>query len=57
MWLIDSPYVGGVGQNSVHVLYACEALATLRHTYVDSFLLDPDIVIGRSKYGGDQEHY
>ena len=29
-------------ETSVHVLYECEALASLRHAYLDSFFLDPE---------------
>ena len=59
MGLIDSPYVGSVRQKRRLQPTFCMRvqLWRLRHTYVDSFLLDPDIVIGSSKYGGDQELY
>jgi hypothetical protein len=48
------PYVTGLSNNptcrkcgteeetSVHVLCECEALASLRHTYLGSFFLDPE---------------
>jgi len=29
-------------ETSVHILCECEALASLRHTYLGSFFLDPD---------------
>jgi hypothetical protein len=29
-------------ETSVHVLCACEALASLRHSYLGSFFLDPE---------------
>ena len=29
-------------ETSVHVLCECEALASLRHTYLGSFFLDPE---------------
>jgi hypothetical protein len=29
-------------ETSVHILYECEALASLRHTYLGSFFLDPE---------------
>jgi hypothetical protein len=29
-------------ETSVHVLYVCEALASLRHSYLASFFLDPE---------------
>jgi len=29
-------------ETSVHILYACEVLASLRHTYLGSFFLDPE---------------
>ena len=46
MGLCDSPIcrkcgVGG-GESSVHILCQCEALASLRHTYLGSFFLDPE---------------
>jgi len=31
-------------ETSVHVLCACEALASLRHSYLGSFFLDPEDV-------------
>jgi len=31
-------------QTSVHVLCACEALASFRHSYLGSFFLDPEDV-------------
>jgi hypothetical protein len=30
------------GETSVHILYECEALASLRHAYLGSFFLDPE---------------
>ena len=44
MELINSPLrrkCGAEVGTSVHVLCECEALATLRHTYLGSFFLDP----------------
>jgi hypothetical protein len=29
-------------ETSVHILFECEALALLRHSYMDFFFLDPD---------------
>jgi len=29
-------------ETSVHILYECEALASLRHAYLGSFFLDPE---------------
>jgi len=46
MGLTDSPLckcVGG-GESSVHFLCECEASATLRHTSLGSFFLDPQDV-------------
>jgi hypothetical protein len=39
---------GTEGETSVHILCECEALASLRHTYLDSFFLDPEDVINLS---------
>jgi hypothetical protein len=50
MGLIDSPLCrrcGAEGETSVHVLRECEALTTLRHTYLGSSFLDPDDVRSR----------
>jgi hypothetical protein len=33
---------GSEEETSVHVLCECEALASLRHTYLGSFILDPE---------------
>ena len=44
MRLSDNPICRKCGteeETSVHVLCACEILASLRHTYLDSFFLDP----------------
>jgi len=43
MRLIDRPLFrcAAEQESSVHVLCACEDLASLRHTYLDSFFLDP----------------
>ena len=30
-------------ETSVYILYECEDLASLRHTYLGSFFLDPDM--------------
>jgi len=35
---------GAEEKTSDHVLYECEVLATLRHTFVGSFFLDPEDV-------------
>jgi len=35
-------------ETSVHILCECEALASLRHTYLGSFLLDPEDVMNLS---------
>ena len=29
-------------ETSIHILCECEALVSLRHTYMDSFFLDPE---------------
>ena len=47
MGLIDSPLCGRYGaeeETSTHVLCECEAMATLRHTYLGSFSLDSEDV-------------
>jgi hypothetical protein len=47
MGLLDSPLCrkfGAVEETSAHVLCECEALATLRHIYLGSFILDPEEV-------------
>ena len=45
MGLSDTPLsrmcVAG-DENSAHILCECEALASLRHVYLGSFLLDPE---------------
>jgi hypothetical protein len=49
--LTDSPLYrrcGAEEETSAHVLCECEALATLRHTYLGSFFLDPKDVRGPS---------
>ena len=33
---------GNEEETSVHVLCECEALASLRHSYIGSFFLDPE---------------
>ena len=41
--LIDSPMCrkcGGAEETSAHILCECEALASLRHTYLGSFFLE-----------------
>jgi hypothetical protein len=51
MGLSDSPLCrkcGAEEETSAHVLCECEALATLRHTYLGSFFLDPEEVRGLS---------
>jgi len=43
--LLDSPLCRkcGVGEEtSAHILCECEALASLRHAYLDSFFLEPE---------------
>jgi len=43
--LIDSPLCRGCGvqeQTSAHILCECEALASLRHTHLGSFFLEPE---------------
>ena len=44
MGLSDNPMCRkcGTEEEIVHVLYACEALASLRHSYLGSFFLDPE---------------
>jgi len=47
--LIDSPMFRRCGAEEVtsaHILCECEALATLRHTYLDSFFLEPKDIRG-----------
>jgi hypothetical protein len=47
MGLVDSPLCRECGageETSAHVLCECEALATLRHIYLESFFLDPENV-------------
>jgi hypothetical protein len=54
MGLCDSPICRkGTGEeSSVHISCECEALASLRHTYLGSFFLDPEdirvLVVGPS---------
>ena len=33
---------GAEGETSLHILCECEVLASLRHTYLGSFFLDPE---------------
>jgi len=45
MWLNDNPTCRKCGteeETSVHILCECKALASLRHTYLGSFFLDPE---------------
>jgi hypothetical protein len=45
MGLCDSPICRKCGtgeESSVYILYECKALASLRHTYLGSFFLDPE---------------
>jgi len=45
MGLSDSPLCrrcGAEDETSVHILCECEALASLRHTYLGSFFLEPE---------------
>jgi len=45
MGLSDNPICRKCGTEegtSLHVLCACEALASLRHSYLGSFFLDPE---------------
>ena len=49
--MIDSPLCRKCGAEkgtSAHVLYECEVLATLKHTYLGLFFLDPEDVISQS---------
>jgi len=32
-------------ETSVHILWECEALASLRHAYLASFFLDPEYIM------------
>jgi hypothetical protein len=32
-------------ETSIHILYECEALASLRHAYLGSFFLDPEDIM------------
>jgi len=41
---------------SVQILCACEALASLRYTYLGSFFLDPEDIKG-TRYGGHLKLY
>jgi hypothetical protein len=43
--LIDSPLCrkcGGAEETLAHILCECQALASLRHVYLGSFLLEPE---------------
>ena len=45
--LLDSPLCGGCGvkeENSANILCECEALASSRHRYLGSFLLEPEVI-------------
>ena len=45
MWLSNKPIRRKRGieeENSVHILCECEGLASLRHIYLGSFILDPE---------------
>ena len=45
MGLSDSPLCrrcGAEDEISAHILCECEALASLRHAYLDSFFLEPE---------------
>jgi hypothetical protein len=45
MGLSNNPTCGKCGteeETSVHILCECEALASLRHTHLGSFFLDPE---------------
>jgi len=47
MGLISSPFCrrcGAEEETSAHVLCECEALVTLRHTYLGLFFVDPENV-------------
>jgi ribonuclease HI len=47
MGVCDSPICRKCGageESSVHILCECEALVSLRHTYLVSFFLDPEVV-------------
>jgi len=59
MGLINSPFCRGCGaeeETSVHVLCECQAFATLRHSYLGSFLLDLEEAAS-VKSGGILEFY
>jgi hypothetical protein len=59
MGLIDSPLCRRCGteeETSAHILSACEALATLRHTYLGFLFLDPENV-SSLVLGGNLELY
>jgi len=43
-----------VWSRAADVLYECEALASLRHTYLGSFSLDPEDIISQ-RLGGNLE--
>jgi hypothetical protein len=56
MGLSDSPLCRrceAVDETSVHILGECDALASLRHTYLSYFFLDPEDM--KSMSGGHLE--
>jgi len=49
--LLDSPLCrrcGAEEEISAHILCGCEALASLRHTYLGSYLLEPEDIMSIS---------
>jgi hypothetical protein len=49
--LVDSPMCRGRGmeeETSAHILYECEALASLRHAYLASFFMEPRDIMSAS---------
>jgi hypothetical protein len=47
MWLSNNPTCRKCGTEegtSVHILCECQVLASLRHSYLDSFFLDPEVI-------------
>ena len=56
MWLIDIPLCRRCGTREealAHVLCQCDTLATFRHSYLVSYILDPEDV--KSEAGGNLE--
>jgi len=51
MGLSNNPTCGKCGteeETSVHILWECEALHSLRHAYLGSFFLDPEDIMNLS---------